>query len=184
MRFWLLLLCFSMSISAQPRRAYQYRADLKAQVERIWGLGTDRSLFAAQIHQESSWRPQAKSPWAEGLAQFTPDTADWINRLDSELAALRDVYNPKWAIRALVFYDKFLWDRFDWAHADSRWAFTLASYNGGAGWISRERKGLECDNTYWWCCVELNCIRSEAACKENRNYPRKVLSLQSLYTGF
>ncbi|WZB64465.1 lytic transglycosylase domain-containing protein [Achromobacter xylosoxidans] len=37
------------------------------------------STFAAQIHQESAWRPGAVSAvGAQGMAQFMPATSSWI----------------------------------------------------------------------------------------------------------
>jgi soluble lytic murein transglycosylase-like protein len=65
--------------------------------------------FAAQLHQESGWRPDAVSPvGAQGLAQFMPATADWISQLMPGLNS-REPFNPAWAIRALVSYDRWLW---------------------------------------------------------------------------
>ncbi|MDW9328117.1 transglycosylase SLT domain-containing protein, partial [Escherichia coli] len=65
----------------------------------------------AQLHQESGWRPDAVSPaGAQGLAQFMPATADWISQLMPGLNS-REPFNPAWAIRALVSYDRWLWQR-------------------------------------------------------------------------
>jgi len=47
-----------------------------------WGLEAPVALFAAQVHQESGWREDARSPvGALGLAQFMPGTAAWIAQL-------------------------------------------------------------------------------------------------------
>ncbi|WP_163769991.1 transglycosylase SLT domain-containing protein, partial [Proteus mirabilis] len=67
-----------------------------------WGLSAPVADFAAQLHQESGWRPDAISPaGAQGLAQFMPATADWISQLIPMLSS-REPFNPAWAIRALV----------------------------------------------------------------------------------
>ncbi len=76
-----------------PREAQQHRRDLTRNARMIWGLDAPVSTFAAQIHQESAWRPDARSPYAHGLAQFTPATADWIGDLDPALA-VADTGNP------------------------------------------------------------------------------------------
>lgn len=90
--------------------------------------------FAAQLHQESGWRPDAISPaGAQGLAQFMPATADWISQLIPMLSS-REPFNPAWAIRALVSYDRWLWQRVSAASDCERMAMTLSGYNGGLGW--------------------------------------------------
>ena len=58
-------------------------------------------------------------------------------------------------------------------------AFTLSAYNGGLGWVNRDKKlarqkGM--DSARWFGAVEtVNAGRSVAAWKENRNYPRFIL---------
>lgn len=161
-----------------PSRAYKYRSILRLELTKQWPTRLqDIALFGSQIQQESGWNPLAQSKYAGGLSQFTPDTADWIATLDAELQASKDVFNPNWAIRAQIFYDKFLWEKFPAAKTDDdRDAFMLASYNGGLGWILKERK-LATNPGRWFCDngVEKKCIRVSWACKENRAYPRKIL---------
>ncbi len=76
----LLLLAFSLSASASEleNRARQYKPYLQQQARIVWGFDAPVMLFAAQIHQESAWRPDARSKDACGLTQFTPDTMEWI----------------------------------------------------------------------------------------------------------
>lgn len=162
-----------------PLAAHQYRRPLIANARVVWGLDAPIAILAAQVHQESSWRADARSVFAGGLAQFTPATADWISaRYASELGSNRP-YEPAWALLALSRYDKFLYDRQMSAFSDcDRWAFTLAGYNGGEGWIVRDKrlavtKGL--DPSRWWGHVELNSPRAAWAWKENRDYPRRIL---------
>lgn len=162
-----------------PRDAYKYQRMLTGQARQVWGLEAPIATFAAQIHQESYWRPTARSPYAEGLTQFTPDTAKWIGQVFPELRN-PDVYNPSWAIAALVRYDRWLWGRVGSPLPCDRMAFALAGYNGGAGWIDRERKaapGRGYDPSLWFGHVENVCLRAGWACKENRDYPRRILHL-------
>ena len=58
-------------------------------------------------------------------------------------------------------------------------AFTLSAYNGGLGWVNRDRKkarALGVDDRRWFGAVEnVNAGRGRAAFRENRNYPRLIL---------
>lgn len=169
-----------------PRAAYEYRADLIRNARAVWGLNAPIALFAAQVHQESAWRPDAQSPYAGGLAQFTPDTADWISQVYPGELAANAPYNPAWALRALVRYDRHLWTRLDWAASGcDRAAFMLSAYNGGYGWVGRDRRlaaARGADDRRWWNHVERYSPRADWAFDENRGYPRRILlTLQPRY---
>lgn len=155
-----------------PRDAQQYRRDLTRNARMIWGLDAPVATFAAQIHQESGWRPDARSPYAHGLAQFTPAAAEWISGLDPGLAN-PDTGNPIWALRALVRYDAWLFARVPPArNACDQMALALRGYNGGLGYVQREAKtGRPCE-----------AFRSAASCRENLAYPQRILTrLESIY---
>ena len=81
---------FSQARAAQPpQAALQYRDDVIRNARLEWGLSAPVADFAAQLHQESGWRPDAVSPaGAQGLAQFMPATADWISQLMPDLTAV------------------------------------------------------------------------------------------------
>lgn len=169
-----------------PREALQYQRDLIRSARFVWGLSAPIALFGAQIHQESGWRKEARSAYAGGLAQFTPDTAAWIGSLYKDELGVADPYSPSWAMRALVRYDRHLFDRIEAATPCDRWAFTLAAYNGGPGWISRDKamaRTAGADPDRWWGEVERFSPRAAWAFKENRGYPRRIiLDLQPRYT--
>lgn len=187
-KFWLgLLVTLAMTLGlaavvpAQeiPQAAKSYRAELTRNARAIIGLDAPISLFAAQIHQESGWRGGAKSPvGAQGMAQFMPATADWISTLFPDLVA-NAPYNTSWALRAVVRYDAWLYQRIRAADVCQRWAMALSAYNGGLGWISRDQKlasskGL--DQLVWFESVEtVNAGRSSANWRENRDYPRRII---------
>ena len=141
------------------------------------------AVFAAQVHTESWWRNgTVSSAGAQGLAQFLPSTAAWLPRAVPELereAGRPAPFNPGWALRALVSYDKWLWDRLNGADACQRMAFTLSAYNGGIGWVGRDRKEAERqgrDPARWFGQVEkVNAGRSAPSLRENRRYVRLIL---------
>lgn len=163
-----------------PLDAGRYKRDLIRTAHMVWGLDAPIATFAAQLHQESNWSPDARSHvGAAGMAQFMPSTAKWIATLDSELSEV-DPYNPRWALRALVRYDRWLYDAVpDAATHCERMAFVLSSYNGGLGWLKRdaalaEKNGY--DPRWWFDHVErFNAGRADWAFKENRGYPRRIL---------
>jgi hypothetical protein len=161
-----LAVCLAPDAFSQPAAAQPYRRDLVNAVRLSWGLDGPVATMAGQVHQESAWKPDARSPYAHGLAQFTPATADWIEDLDPMLAGA-DTGNPVWALRALARYDRWLFDRVPDQSSGNcyRWFQTLRAYNGGLGWLNKEHaSGRHC--------VE---YRSVANCEENLTYPRRIL---------
>lgn len=168
------------TVQAQvPAAAQPYRVDLVRNARLVWGLDAPVATFAAQIHQESAWKPAAVSRvGAAGLAQFMPATSKWIAGQSPQLAS-NDPFNPAWALRALVTYDRWLHERVTASAACDRMAMTLSAYNGGLGWVLRDKvlasgKGL--DPLAWFGSVEtVNAGRSAANWRENRDYPRRIL---------
>ena len=183
-RSHLLLLCTITLFSATalaviPDAAKRYRPLLTRIAHAQWGLSAPVATFAAQVHQESHWRSDARSPvGAMGLGQVMPSTATWLASMTPALAD-QQPYNPGWNLRALVSYDRWLYQRVYGANECERMAKTLSAYNGGLGWVYRDQKlaaqtGL--DSGRWFDSVErVNAGRSAAAFRENRGYPRVIL---------
>jgi len=162
-----------------PREAQRYQRDLTRNARLVWGLEAPVATFAGQIHQESRWRPEAVSRvGAQGMAQFMPATARWIAGAYPALADNQPT-NPVWAMRALVTYDRHLWDRVQAASPCERMAMALSAYNGGLGWVWRDQKlatAQGADQARWFGQVErYNAGRVAAAFRENRGYPRLIL---------
>ena len=162
-----------------PQAANAYRPVLVRSAHAVWGMDAPVAAFAAQVHQESGWRPGAVSQvGATGLAQFMPSTARWISDIYPALGA-NEPFNPGWALRALVTYDLWLHTRVQAADPCNRFAFVLSGYNGGLGWVMRDKtlasgKGL--DPLVWFDSVErVNAGRSAANWRENRDYPKRIL---------
>lgn len=189
MRAWTtlaVLVLFPTVLEAQiPRQALPYRRSVTQEARLVWGLNAPLATFFAQLHQESGFRADARSPYAGGLAQFTEATAKWIAEVYPDLGEAAP-FEPEWAIRAFVRYDKHLFDRVLHATTEcDRWAFTLSGYNGGAGNVYKQRKAAALagkDPNRWFGSVEYFRVRAQWAHDENRNYPRAILlKRQHLY---
>lgn len=170
-----------------PRNAERYRRDLVRESQAWMGLAAPVCLLAGQIHQESRWNPQARSPvGAQGLTQFMPATARWLPTVEKNIIGVAP-FNPQWAIRALVLYDRRQYSAITRTADDcERWAMTLSAYNGGLGWVNRDRRlcaeVADCDPSRWWGQVEKYSRRAKWALNENRAYPRNIIRRwQSLY---
>lgn len=169
-----------------PTAALTHRAGLIRNARAVWGLEAPIAAFAAQIHQESAWNPRAVSHvGAAGLAQFMPGTSKWISGLYPELAGDQP-FNPAWAMRAMVTYDRWLYDRAPahYSAFDKLWV-ALRSYNGGLGhWQQEARNAAGQDRAS----VDAACgtaKRARSHCKENLGYPHRILVvLQPRYAGW
>lgn len=171
-----------------PQAALPYRADLIRTARAVWGMDAPIAVLAAQVHQESSWNPRAVSHvGAQGLAQFMPATTRWIAGLTPELAA-QQPFNPGWALRALVQYDLWLYQRAPkrYASRDRMWV-ALRGYNGGLGHWNAEAtsSGLAQPTREQ---VDAACGAAKRAavhCRENLGYPQRILHvLQPRYLSW
>ena len=182
---WIVLVAVSFTAHAQvPAAANAYRPTLVRAAHSQWGLDAPVAALAAQVHQESGWNPRAVSGvGAAGMAQFMPATAQWWCQLNGLSAADCQPANPAWALRALVGYDKWLFERTPARYTgyDRMWV-TLRGYNGGLGHWQAEAK-LAANDTRE--AVDAACGRARRApvhCKENLGYPQRILvQLQPRY---
>lgn len=166
--------------AAVPQQANAHKRTLIRTAHAHAGLDAPVSLFAAQIHQESGWRIDARSPaGAEGLAQFMPATSEWFASRNPRDLTTSQPYNPAWAMRALVLYNQHLFKQIQASSPCQQWAFTLSSYNGGLGWLNRDKalaSASGADPLAWFDSTELyNAGRSKAAFAENRHYPKAII---------
>ena len=191
-KVWLVavvLACVATSVLAQvPPSAQQHRALLTRTAHAVWGLDAPVAVFAAQIHQESNWRPDAVSHvGAAGLAQFMPATSAWIATTDPQLAS-NQPFNPAWAMRAMVRYDLQLYQAAPARYSpyDRMWV-ALRSYNGGQGhWLAEARTtGVRLPTRPE---VDAACgaaRRARVHCNENLGYPHRILVvLQPRYAAW
>ncbi len=175
-----------------PAAAQQHRALLVRSAHAVWGLDAPVAVFAAQVHQESAWRPEAVSRvGARGLAQFMPATATWWCELNHLAPVDCQPHNTAWALRALVGYDKYLYDRTPTRYSgyDRMWV-ALRSYNGGLGHWQHEQRIAAASGAAQPTRgqVDAACGKARRAavhCPENLGYPRRILvELQPRYLGW
>lgn len=178
------LVAFALPAHAQaptlqaPQAAQPYRPLLLRTAHAVWGLDAPIAVFAAQVHQESAWRPDAVSHvGAQGLAQFMPATTRWIAGLRPDLAA-QQPFSPAWALRALVTYDLWLYQRAPTRYTphDRMWV-ALRAYNGGLGHWQAEAAATGAARPAR-AQVDAACGRAQRApvhCRENLDYPHRIL---------
>jgi len=175
-----LLLSDDAKAASIPRAALAYKRPLIRHAHAFWGLDAPISLFAGLIHQESRWNPKARSPAkAEGLAQFMPATCRWLPEVESGLAAC-NAFDPHWSLEAMVRYNRRQYRAIRHTANDcERWAMTLSAYNGGLGWVNRDRRLCKrhtgCDPAYWFDHTEHHTRRAGWAKRENRHYPEVII---------
>ena len=143
---------------------------------------------AAMIHAESGFSVHAESPYAQGWSQFTPPTrGDWWRKIPGCEDA--DPFDPRCSAMAMDLYMRYLYRRslaMTQRH-DSAMAMARRSYNGGLGWQIREHRLClatpGCDPDNWRHLAQLcrEAGRSEAACRENSEYPLKVQRAEPMY---
>lgn len=166
-----------------PAEAQRYQRELVRQVQAVWGLDGSVALHAAQVHQESAWRAHVDSPaGAQGMAQFMPGTSAWMAELYPELGAAAP-YSPGWALAAMTRYNRRIYNGLSPLRAEAlphcdRLAMMLSGYNGGPGWVNRDRRlaaSRGADPDRWWGEVENHTNRADWAYRENRHYPRRII---------
>ena len=118
-----------------PADAWQWRRTLTREGQAAWGLNAPISDFGgADSPGERVEAECALAGWARtGWRNSCRPTATWIAGAYPELGPEPQPANPVWAIRALVTYDRHIWDRVTAADDCNRMAKTLCGFNGGPG---------------------------------------------------
>lgn len=173
-----------------PERCRAYQRQITAQAHNTFGLSAPVATLAAQIQQESSCRPAAVSRvGASGLAQFMPATAQDMAARYPQALGPADPTSPGWAIAAQAMYMRDLTRSTPGKTECDTWAFGLAAYNGGLGWVRRDQAVCRaqvqpmadhcapCSADRWFGNVELtpDPRRAPANVRENRGYPIRIL---------
>lgn len=174
----------SSANAAIPRAALAYRSTIVRETESQFGLPAPTPVIAAQIMQESQFNPHAHSGvGAQGLMQIMPQTAEWA-AVAGQLGQAQPT-SPAWAIRAGVWYDRWLYDRVRTYDTEcDRWNFTLSAYNGGLGYVyKRQRMGYRPGS--WALTGPINPGITPANQRENEDYSKRILvRWQTIFTDW
>lgn len=152
-----------------------YRAMLTREAQAVYGIDAPVPMFAGQLRQESSCRASVTA-WdnGRGLAQFMDGTSAQVVRSFPELGPA-DPYAPRWAIRALVRYDGWIYDRVKGSTDCERWAATLKGYNAGLGYVQRAQRQSVQSGVWFGVTEDINAGQSSQNFDYSRRYPRVIL---------
>lgn len=161
-----------------PVNANLYRIQLRAESQHVWGVNAPVATLAAQITQESGWRP-AVTAWdgGQGLSQFMPATLTWAcakfkGALKGEPC---DAYRPRVAMRLQAAYMLHLLNRVDeYDNACSRMGFALMGYNSGEGWRMKRQARSDAPGNVW-ATAAINPGVTPANQRVAQDYPHRVL---------
>ena len=139
-----------------------------------FGLPPPVPLIMGQIMQESRFDAKARSrTGALGPMQFMPQTATWAATAGSFGPA--QPADPVWAVRAGIWYDRFLFDRVVYADDCHRWGAALSSYNGGLGWHNKRQLAANDPFDFWGSVRVVNPGITVGNQKENQEYPHRIV---------
>lgn len=161
-----------------PANANIYRIQLRTESQRVMGVNAPVSTLAAQITQESGWRPTVTA-WdgGRGLTQFMPKTEKWAcEKFRAALAGEPcDAYRPRVAMRLQAAYMKHLLSRVDeYDDACHRMGFALMGFNSGEAWrIKRQARSADSGNV--WVTASINPGVTPANQRVAQDYPHRVL---------
>ena len=140
-----------------------------------FGLPPPTGVGLAQIAQESAFNPLARSrTGALGPNQFMPATWAWVVPA-AGLPEGAKASEPEHAVRAGMWYDRYLYDRVRYPTDCDRWGAALSSYNGGLGWHAK-RQGRAADPADFWGSVRwVNPGITAGNQRENQEYPERII---------
>jgi hypothetical protein len=175
MRWLLALPCLLLGQAHAGDVCTRYRSVLVREAHAVYGLNAPIPMFAAQITQESGCRASVTAwDFGRGLAQFMDGTAQQVTREFPELGAPAP-YSATWAIRALVRYDRWLYERVKGNTTCDRWAAALKGYNAGLGYVQQAQRQAPKPGVWFGATEMLNVGQSARNFEGSRMYPRWIL---------
>ncbi|MGA1867697.1 MAG: transglycosylase SLT domain-containing protein [bacterium] len=153
-----------------PAWTSDYDNYFRKYAKRFFGPGIDWRWFKAQGITESGLREDVKS-WvgAKGIMQIMPKT---FTEIQSKQSWIKNINDPKWNIPGGIYYDNYLYRRWDIEHSTkNKMAFMFSSYNCGRGCTLRAQRKYPHEDCDVWENV------APFAPKETRNYVKKIFTL-------
>ena len=119
-----------------------------------------------------------KSPYANGLRQFTPSTGKWMARTLCRHLGSYQPFNAEWSLLCGIIYIESLQKplRYSGGYCFNR-SVAEKLYNGG-NHIKRELKRAGVDNFVQ---AKKFCHRASWACRENYQYSKRITKKQPKY---
>lgn len=152
-----------------------YRSMVAREAQAVHGPDAPTPMFVGQIKQESSCRPGiTAADLGRGIAQFMDGTTKQVASLFPELGPA-DPYNPRWAIRAMIRYDGWIYRRVKGKDECHRWGAALVSYNAGLGWVQRAQKASAAPEVWFDVTEKINPGQTAMNFTYSRSYPYKIL---------
>lgn len=103
----------------------------------------------AVIMMESSWNPNAESPYARGLMQISKSALDTINALYEKKYTYDDLFNPSINLWVGIRYLRWLYRAFE--TFENREMLSIMAYNWGIkrviDWLSLEKDNVLVDES-------------------------------------
>jgi soluble lytic murein transglycosylase-like protein len=175
-------------VSGSINRCLKYWPQVIRESRYHVGMDAPAHDFMGQIETESNCIANVIGITGDiGLGQFTPGTARWLQTKEKglrEISATAQPQNPRWAIRALILYDKYLYENVDCQD----WHYAFRAYNGGMEIINREiARAASCEYKAVEACCKRKVIQTRSGklsfCKVNINYPYKIRAAGAKYQG-
>jgi membrane-bound lytic murein transglycosylase MltF len=158
-KWWLILLLplltgvWSASVMAEDMDVdseywtIEYDAIFQKYTKRYFGPFFDWRWFKSQAIAESRLNPDVTSErGAKGLMQLLPSTFEEIKELNPHFV---EIDTPRWNIAAGIYYDRYLYRKWDVPSGKERLFYAFASYNAGYARLLRTMKRHDLNESNW-----------------------------------
>jgi len=203
------IFCFSVNAAEVPKNFLVHKDTLIKVVNTSWPTITMPSVTAGLIEQETCyslthskcWSPLAKletsREYGFGLGQLTITSRfnafNEVKELEPRLKQWKweDRFNPEFQMLAILAMLKRNYNTFKTSEKEyDRYAFSLASYNGGVGGILSDQKICKntpnCNPYLWFGNVEYTSLKKKIKVtgygksffEINREYPKNILEVR------
>ncbi|NOR51417.1 MAG: transglycosylase SLT domain-containing protein [Gammaproteobacteria bacterium] len=125
----------------------QYDPIFKKYTKRYFGPFYDWRWFKSQAIAESRLNPNVTSDrGAKGLMQLLPSTFEEIRGLNPHFT---EIDTPRWNIAAGIYYDRYLYRKWNVPSDKERLFYAFASYNAGYSRLLRTIKRYNLKESNW-----------------------------------